>query len=85
MDPQEAIEAPRWVAGGRGGDPRLVGLEGRFPEATYAGLEERGHVVQRTSDWNIHYGHAQMILRDGETGLLKGGADPRADGVALGY
>lgn len=86
MDPQEAIEAPRWVAGGgKGSDPRLVGLESRFPEATFAGLEQRGHIVQRTAEWDIHFGHAQMILRDNETGLLRGGADPRADGVALGY
>jgi gamma-glutamyltranspeptidase len=86
LDPQQAIEAPRWVAGGgRGDDPRLVGLESRFSEETFAGLERRGHVVRRTADWDIHFGHAQMILRDQETGLLKGGADPRADGVALGY
>jgi gamma-glutamyltranspeptidase/glutathione hydrolase len=85
MDPQQAIEAPRWVAGGgRGSDPRLVGLESRFPRETFTGLAARGHVVQDAGDWNIHFGHAQMILRDEETGLLKGGADPRADGVALG-
>lgn len=86
MDPQEAIEAPRWVAGGGyGSNPRLVGLEGRFPAKTFAGLEHRGHIVQRTHDWNIHFGHAQMILRDRHRGLLKGGADPRADGIALGH
>ena len=85
MDPQEAIEAPRWVAGGgHGSDPRLVGLEGRFSAETFAGLERKGHVVQRTDDWNVHFGPAQMILRDEEAGLLKGGADPRADGVAIG-
>ena len=85
MSPQAAIEAPRWVAGGgTGDDPRLVGLEGRFPASTVADLRARGHVVQVTDDWNVHYGHAQMILRNEATGLLQGGADPRADGVALG-
>jgi gamma-glutamyltranspeptidase/glutathione hydrolase len=83
MDPQQAIESPRWVAGGP--DPRSVGLEGRFAKATVAELAERGHVVLVTDDWNIHFGHAQMILRDQETGLLSGGADPRADGVAIGF
>ena len=82
MDPQQAIEAPRWVAGGR--DPRSVGLEGRFAPSTIKGLADWGHVVSVTDDWNIHFGHAQMILRDPNTGLLKGGADPRADGVAIG-
>jgi gamma-glutamyltranspeptidase/glutathione hydrolase len=86
MDPQEAIEAPRWVAGGgEGADPRLVGLESRFSAETIAELARRGHVVQVTDPWNIHFGHAQMILRDDATGLLKGGADPRADGIALGF
>ena len=86
MDPQQAIEAPRWVAGGgKGSDPRLVGLESRFPDASFSDLEKRGHLVQRTAEWDIHFGQAQMILRDAETGLLMGGADPRADGVALGF
>lgn len=86
LNPQAAIEAPRWVAsGGPGSDPRLVALEGRFPDATFADLARRGHAVLRTAHWDVHFGHAQMILRDPETGLLRGGADPRADGVALGY
>ena len=83
MDPQQAIEAPRWVAGGS--DPFAVGLEDRFPSATIAGLAERGHQVSVTDPWNVHFGHAQMILRDQESGLLMGGADPRADGVAIGH
>jgi gamma-glutamyltranspeptidase len=83
MDPQQAIEAPRWVAGGR--DPRSVGLEGRFSSSTIKELADRGHMVSVTDDWNIHFGHAQMILRNQETGLLQGGADPRADGVAIGF
>jgi gamma-glutamyltranspeptidase len=86
MDPQQAIEAPRWVAGGGpASDPRLVWIEGRFPTGTAAGLQAMGHIVHVTDDWNVHFGHAQMILCDSETGLLRGGADPRADGVALGY
>src|SRR6478752_7783875 len=83
MDPQQAIEAPRWVAGGH--DPRSVGLEGRFAPSTITGLTQRGHHVAITDAWNVHYGHAQMILRDQDSGLLMGGADPRADGVAIGY
>ena len=85
MDPQQAIEAPRWVAGAGGADPRAVALEGRFPEETFAGLAARGHAVARAADWDVSFGHAQMILRDESRGLLLGGADPRADGLALGY
>jgi gamma-glutamyltranspeptidase/glutathione hydrolase len=86
MDPQQAIEAPRWVAGGApGSDPRLVALESRFAERAFAELAARGHVVHRTDAWDVHYGHAQMILRDPESGLLQGAADPRADGAAIGF
>jgi gamma-glutamyltranspeptidase/glutathione hydrolase len=86
MSPQAAIEAPRWVAGGGpDDDPRLVGLEARFPASTVDGLRAKGHVVSVTDDWDVTFGQAQMILRDDATGLLQGGADPRADGVALGY
>jgi gamma-glutamyltranspeptidase len=35
--------------------------------------------------WNSATGHAQMILIDQQAGTLKGAADPRADGAALGY
>lgn len=83
LDPQQAIEAPRWVAGGD--DPRSVALEGRFPAEAFAGLAARGHAVARGADWEPSFGHAQMILRDDERGLLLGGADPRADGLALGF
>lgn len=86
MDPQVAIEAPRWAAGGGPeDDPRTVEVEDRFPEATITGLAGRGHRVQGRGTWNSSFGHAQMILRDEASGLLRGAADPRADGAALGY
>jgi gamma-glutamyltranspeptidase/glutathione hydrolase len=85
MDPQEAIEAPRWLAGGpAGADERFVSLESRFPQQTFEGLAQRGHLVHRTDPWDHGFGQAQMILRDSATGLLRGGADPRADGAAIG-
>ncbi|CAN5406230.1 gamma-glutamyltransferase [soil metagenome] len=85
MDPQEAIEAPRWVAGGPEPDrPLFVEFESRFDPATIAELESRGHDVVVGDNFNPNFGHAQMILRDPVSGLLRGGADPRADGVAIG-
>jgi len=48
-------------------------------------LAELGHDVVVGDNFNTSFGHAQMILRDAETGLLRGGADPRADGVAIGW
>jgi len=84
-DPQEAIEAPRWLAGGRDDlDGTLVKLEAHFDLAAVAGLRALGHTVEATHAWDVDFGHAQMILRDA-TGLLRGAADPRADGAAIGY
>ncbi len=86
FEPQAAIDAPRWLAGGRPDDsPVLVTLEDRFPAGTDSDLQARGHHVRRTTAWDPAFGHAQMILRDPDAGLLRGAADPRADGLALGY
>lgn len=86
FEPQPAVDAPRWIAGGGAGDPStLVTLEDRFPATTFSDLERRGHHVQRAGAWDPAFGHAQMILLNQETGLLQGAADPRADGLALGY
>jgi gamma-glutamyltranspeptidase / glutathione hydrolase len=81
MEPQQAVETRRWVVGGA---PGQVTLEAGFDDSTKHDLWKRGHAVVETGKWDINFGHAQMILRDPETGLLKGAADPRADGVALG-
>jgi gamma-glutamyltranspeptidase/glutathione hydrolase len=83
QEPQAAIDAPRWVSVGEG--TAAVFLEDRFPAATYDGLAARGHDVRPVSTWEPTFGHAQMIVRDSERGVLHGGADPRADGLALGY
>jgi gamma-glutamyltranspeptidase len=46
-------------------------------------LAARGHAVKREADFFTRTGHAHAIVfRDG---TLLGGADPRGDGVALGY
>jgi gamma-glutamyltranspeptidase / glutathione hydrolase len=86
MEPQAAIEEPRWIAGGPGGSaPLQVLMELGFPEGTVQGLGARGHQVTLIDPWNPDAGHAQMILIDWERGVLQGAADPRADGSAAGY
>lgn len=82
MEPQAAIEAPRWLAGQ--GDGNIL-LEGGFPEGTIQQLAARGHQVTLIEPWSSGAGHAQMIQLDRESGVLMGGADPRADGAAAGY
>jgi gamma-glutamyltranspeptidase/glutathione hydrolase len=77
MDVQAAIDAPRAFFVG----PASV-VERGMPEATIAGLEQRGHdVVVSPQPW----GGAQAVQIDWERGVLMGGSDPRKDGCALGY
>jgi len=81
MDPQTAIESPRWISGA--GFELL--LEDGFPLETAAHLVARGHAITLIGPWNTDAGHAQMILVDEQRGVIQGGADPRADGTADGY
>lgn len=87
-DPQAAIDAPRWVVGpepGGTGDPTALQLEGRFGEDVGRALAVMGHQLHRLPPWAENTGHAQLVLVDRDRGLLLGGSDPRADGLALGY
>jgi gamma-glutamyltranspeptidase / glutathione hydrolase len=86
MNIQAAIEMPRWVheADEPAGVERLW-LESRFPEATLADLAARGHQIASVGPWENMMGHAQGIVIDHEAGVLHGGADPRAEGAALGW
>jgi gamma-glutamyltranspeptidase len=66
---------------------RRVLLEEGFPEATAAGLKQRGHAVVADvgGDARAVFGRGQIIRRDPHSGVLWGGSDPRADGQVLGW
>ena len=89
MDPQAAVEAPRWWSF-PGTDPATVKtpfelrLEAGMPEATGKELEALGHRVVRRRP-GINDGKVQLIVRDLETGVLKGASDPRGDGHAAAW
>lgn len=87
MNPQEAIEAPRWVAGPDvPGDPEhLLRVEPEFGDDVVEQLKAKGHEVRLTESLSAAMGHAQAIRIDWENGVLIGGADPRANGYALGW
>ncbi len=86
FDVQQAIEAPRWLMGRTWGTPsRNLSLEGRIPDEIARELKRRGQPVQLVTDWNDNLGHAQAILVDREQGFYEAGADPRGDGIALGF
>jgi gamma-glutamyltranspeptidase / glutathione hydrolase len=76
LDPQAALDAPRWRVGGRREvllEPGLWEEEGR--------LRQLGHDVRRAESRHP-FGVGQAILRVGDS--LVGGSDSRADGFAAG-
>ena len=77
---QEAIEAPRF----RHYDTGMLLLENRFPIRMREDLARRGHRVHVAPDWHNAVGGGQGIQFT-EHGSMLGGADPRRDGVAMGY
>jgi len=83
---QSAIELPRWVHGAEEpGEAEALRVEARFPRETVAALRELGHPVIEMGPWEAAVGHAQGIVIDHEAGVLHGGADPRAEGAAVGW
>ncbi|MGH3438543.1 MAG: gamma-glutamyltransferase [Sciscionella sp.] len=83
-DVQAAIDAPRWLYGRTWGDARRdLRIESRFSSSAVGTLQALGHPVHVTGAWDDAMGHAQAIRVSG--GILMGGADPRGEGLALGW
>jgi len=88
LDVQAAIEQPRWTSW-PGTDPSTLPnpyelrIEDRTGEDVITALRERGHEVRVQGPW-AGGGATQVIARDPATGVLIGGSDPRAEGIALG-
>lgn len=83
MNPQQALDMPRWQLMGRGG--KLM-IEPGFDDAVVDDLEARGYKLQWVDGFeSIHMGGGQVILRDPATGVLIAGSDPRKDGCAVGW
>ncbi|MDX9992403.1 MAG: gamma-glutamyltransferase family protein [Anaerolineales bacterium] len=85
LDPQSALDLPRFCIdidhGEQGG---AVLLEEGIPWRAAAELAARGHPVRPVSGWaRATFGRGQIILRDSASGVLTGGSDPRADGLAM--
>jgi gamma-glutamyltranspeptidase/glutathione hydrolase len=90
MDPQEAIDAPRWSIEPAGVGPAegRLSLESRFSDATQSALEAMGHPTEWLGDFDDRMngcGTASVIQIDRERGVFLAGADPRGDGVALAF
>ena len=79
MNPQEALDAPRWQwVGGK-----TIEMERAFPNAVVEELRRRGHDVVVKDDIQT-YGRGQIIWRD-DQGTLMGGTEPRADGCVAAW
>jgi len=87
MDPQAAIELPRWSH--RPGtpphleEPEGLSMEEGFPAELISELEKKGHKVKVVDRWS--FGSAEVIIKDPVTGVYLAGADPRREGYAIGW
>ncbi len=77
LDAQAALDAPRVFFEGDG----LV-LETEVPDGVRRDLERMGHVTKHAAE---PFGGGQIIVIDRQRGILKGGSDPRKDGLAAGF
>ena len=63
----------------------VVMMENRFPEGVPYLLDVLGHRTIITGPWEDGMGHAQAIQINGRGNYFEGAADPRCDGLALGW
>jgi gamma-glutamyltranspeptidase/glutathione hydrolase len=79
MNPQAAVDAPRWKLNGG----VSVDLEPSASAALRAGLLALGHEIKSVDDSYMDYGAGQIIIRT-DAGYAAG-SDPRRDGQAAGF
>lgn len=84
LNPQEALDRPRWCLSNGTGDSVLA-LEEGLPVSTMAELARLGHRVQPVSgEERALFGTGQIICQL-EDGVLAGGSDPRKDGLVAAF
>lgn len=82
MDPQEAVQAPRFRSlnfpssfAPHEVEPRTIELEGSLYDDVHAALEKRGYTVRRLDRWDHELGGVGMV-RTRPDGRIEVGADP---------
>ena len=88
LDVQAATEQPRWqfqpaTYPAQIGNAFTLTVEDRLGDETIDALEGMGYPIERTGAWGAG-GSVQLIARDPSSGVLAGGSDPRAEGMAVG-
>jgi gamma-glutamyltranspeptidase/glutathione hydrolase len=85
MNPQEALDAPRFNIGSGEANGK-VNLEEGIPIEVMSQLAQMGHeVIPRTGWGHMAFGKGQIITRNPHTGVLCAGSEPRSDGMAIAY
>jgi gamma-glutamyltranspeptidase/glutathione hydrolase len=91
MEVQEAVEAPRGASYSfpssfepHAYHPGLLNLESRIDRSTGEALGRLGHKIGWWPDWTWLAGAVCTVVGDEQSGVLKGGADPRRPSYALG-
>ena len=79
MNPQEALDAPRW----QWTSGMNVEVERAFPYAATEEMIRRGHKVTVPAE-SLLFGRGQIIWRD-EDGVLCGGTESRTDGTVAAW
>jgi gamma-glutamyltranspeptidase/glutathione hydrolase len=79
MNPQAAIDAPRWKINASGS----IDLEASATPALRAGLIGLGHRMESVPDSYMDFGAGQCIVRT-DDGYVAA-SDPRRDGQAAGF
>lgn len=82
LDPQEALNAPRFSYRPSEG---VIGLESMVSGMVAYELRSKGHKTEIHEPHPLYFGGGQIIERDSETGVLRGGSEPRNDGCAVGW
>jgi len=91
MPPQEAVTQPRLASFSFPATtypntyfPGLLRLEGNISEETISGCNKKGHRIQLWPELNWVAGGVCAVVRDPESGVFWGAADPRREGSVLG-
>jgi gamma-glutamyltranspeptidase/glutathione hydrolase len=92
MEPQEAIEAPRFATYSHPESfephtyqPGVLKVEARVPEETLARLAALGHTVEPWLAWQWQAGGVGVVAMNPDTGVLSGGAETRRESYAIGW
>lgn len=79
MNPQEALDAPRW----QWIKDKIVEVEKEMPAEFIEDLKKRGHEIKIADD-NLHFGRGQIIIQR-ENGVYAGATEPRTDGTVASW